>query len=77
MKLIKRLEEIKASIEFSKGCNCDGCLKYKAEKQGILSAFEEEIDNLNKILERLKGYGCGYHKQLEKQILNRIKILKQ
>ena len=27
--------------------------------------------------QRLKGYGCGYHKQLEKQMLNRIKQLKK
>ena len=38
---------------------------------------EEEIESINKFLERLKGYGCGYHKQLEKQMLNRIKKLKR
>jgi len=37
----------------------------------------KEIEDRNKILERLKGYGCGYHKQLEKMILNQIKKLKR
>ena len=32
-----------------------------------------EIIFLEKVLERLKGYACGEHKQLEKMIQNRIK----
>lgn len=43
----------------------------KARKKGI----EDEISEINKYLERLRGYGCGYHKQLENQMLNRIKKL--
>lgn len=35
----------------------------------------QEIVAINTFLERLKGYGCGYHKILEKQMLNRIKKL--
>ena len=38
--------------------------------------MESETVFLSKVLERLKGYGCGQHKQLEKQILNRLKELK-
>ena len=38
--------------------------------------MDDEITTINKFLERLRGYGCGYHKQLEKQMLNRIKLLK-
>ena len=38
--------------------------------------MDDEITTINKYLERLKGYSCGYHKQLEKQMLNRIKSLK-
>ena len=38
--------------------------------------LKEEINNLEKIRERLKGYACGYHKQLDKQIKNRISKLK-
>lgn len=37
----------------------------------------EEIDTIEKFLQRLRGYGCGYHKQLEKQMLNRIKDLRK
>ena len=33
------------------------------------------INEIEKFIERLKGYGCGYHKQLEKQMLNIIKNL--
>ena len=39
--------------------------------------MDDEIRTIEKFLERLKGYGCGGHKQLEKQMLNRIKILKR
>ena len=42
----------------------------------IKELLNDEINNINKFLERLKGYGCGYHKQLEKQMLNRIKELR-
>lgn len=38
---------------------------------------EDETIFLNKALERLKGYACGQHKQLEKMILNRIKKVKR
>ena len=34
---------------------------------------KEFIIDLEKVKERLNGYGCGYHKQLEKQINNLIK----
>ncbi len=34
-----------------------------------------EVVFLDKVLEGLKGYGCGKHKQLEKMILNRQKVL--
>jgi len=40
-------------------------------------ANEDEIQSIEKFLERLKGYSCGNHKQLEKQMLNRMKYLKQ
>ena len=39
--------------------------------------MDDEITTTDKYLERLRGYACGYHKQLEKQMLNRIKLLKQ
>lgn len=39
--------------------------------------MDDEITTIRKYLERLKGYNCGYHKQLEKQMLNRIKLLSQ
>jgi hypothetical protein len=35
--------------------------------------MNEECIFLQKVLERLKGYACGEHKQLEKMILNQIK----
>jgi len=35
---------------------------------------ESEIVFLNKVLEKLISYHCGYHKQLKKMILNRIKL---
>ena len=38
---------------------------------------EEEIIFLNKVKERLKGYACGYHKELENMINNRIKYLEE
>ena len=38
--------------------------------------IDSETIFLNKFLERLKGYACGEHKQLEKMILNRKKVLK-
>ena len=36
----------------------------------------EEISFLKKVRERLRGYHCGEHKELDKMILNRIKELK-
>jgi len=38
---------------------------------------KEEIIFLNKVKERLKGYACGYHKELENMINNRIKYLEE
>ena len=38
--------------------------------------MDDEITTINKFLEQLKGYKCGYHKQLENQMLNRINLLK-
>ena len=38
---------------------------------------KEEIIFLNKVKERLKGYACGYHKELEKMLDNRIKYLEE
>ncbi len=38
-------------------------------------AVDDIVKEIEKDLERLKGYACGYHKQLEKQMLNRIKKL--
>jgi len=35
--------------------------------------MNEETVFLEKVLERLKGYACGGHKQLEKMIQNRKK----
>lgn len=34
---------------------------------------EDEIKFLLKVKERLKGYACGEHKELDKMINNRIK----
>jgi len=40
-------------------------------------SIKEEIKNIVKFKEQLKGYSCGHHKQLQKQMDNRIKKLKQ
>jgi hypothetical protein len=44
----------------------------------VKNAFKEadELDFLNKLKERLKGYHCGYHKELNKMIENRMKELR-
>jgi len=42
----------------------------------IIEDVEKQISDREKILERLRGYGCGYHKQLEKMIKNQISKLK-
>jgi len=39
--------------------------------------FDEEIIEINKFIQRLRGYGCGQHIQLDKQMTNRIKELKR
>ncbi len=41
--------------------------------KGYQEAKEEEINFLLKVKERLKGYACGKHKELDKMIDNRIK----
>jgi hypothetical protein len=50
------------------------------KKQGIrwllVNYIEDEISFLKKARERLRGYHCGEHKELDKMILNRIKELK-
>ena len=51
-------------------------VKKRIIQQAKKEVINDEIKNIDKFLERLKGYGCGYHKQLEKQMLNRIKLLK-
>jgi len=38
--------------------------------------MDTEIEFINKALERLRGYACGYHVQLTKMLENRIKKLK-
>ena len=45
----------------------------KLEKNEV----NEEIIFLDKFLERLRGYHCGCHKQLEQMILNRKKRINQ
>jgi hypothetical protein len=39
--------------------------------------IDEEVKEIDKFLERLRGYGCGYHKHLEKQMLNHKKRLER
>ena len=43
----------------------------KAKKQGALETQSRELVFLNKLQERLNGYHCGYHEQLNKMINNR------
>jgi len=43
----------------------------------IIEDVEKQISDREKLLERLRGYGCGYHKQLENMIKNQIKKLKR
>jgi len=49
----------------------------KANRKILKEQKKDEIGFLLKVKERLKGYGCGYHKQLQKMLFNRIKKLKQ
>jgi len=39
--------------------------------------MDTETEFLDKLLQRLKGYACGHHKQLTNMIKNRQKRLKQ
>jgi hypothetical protein len=55
----------KKMVSYSITCHC-GCTKPEPENKK-----SEEIVFLGKVLERLKGYACGEHKQLEKMIINR------
>ena len=63
--LPKMHEDIKAALAIS--VEPDDC---------VVDINDDEIESINKFLERLRSYGCGYHKQLEKQMLNKIKKLK-
>jgi hypothetical protein len=59
---------------------CDECLKIdieKARKRGAVEEQKKELVFLNKLQERLNGYHCGYHEQLNKMINNRKKELKE
>lgn len=38
--------------------------------------MESEIEFIEKVRERLRGYSCGYHKQLDKMLVNRSKKIK-
>jgi hypothetical protein len=51
------------------------CEEYK--KQGVVEEQKKELVFLNKLQERLNGYHCGYHKQLNKMIDNRKKELRE
>ena len=53
---------------------CPDCLE-KERKQGALEVQSKELVFLNKLQERLNGYHCGYHEQLNKMINNRKKEL--
>ena len=54
----------------------DTRLYTKDEVMAKLKDFaEKEIIELEKILQRLKKYACGHHKELQNQIENRIKKL--
>lgn len=47
------------------------------QASSIGSLTFSELRFLEKVLERLKGYACGRHVQLEKMIKNRQKELKK
>jgi hypothetical protein len=49
----------------------------KARKQGAVEEQKKELVFLNKLQERLNGYHCGYHEQLNKMINNRKKELNE
>jgi hypothetical protein len=49
----------------------------KGKKQGAVEEQKKELVFLNKLQERLNGYHCGYHEQLNKMINNRKKELEE
>lgn len=53
------------------------CKECMARFETYQETLQDEIKSIKSFLERLRGYGCGYHKQLEKQMLNRIKKLNE
>lgn len=50
---------------------------HKKWKEVKYEKSKDQEEFINKCLERLKGYACGGHKQLEKQMLNRIKNIQR
>ena len=64
-------------IQLQKIANTPHWLRVHFGDEGEKKSAKFMITELEKILERLNGYGCGKHKQLEKQIINNIKVLKK
>lgn len=48
----------------------------KPFEEAIKKNIENEIEFIQKSLEQLKGYGCGYHKNLQRFMEKRLKSLK-
>jgi hypothetical protein len=55
----------------------EAILQKDYKKQGALEEQKKELVFLNKLQERLNGYHCGYHEQLNKMINNRKEDLKK
>lgn len=56
--------------------DCPYCSQTNIVELVPVISVEDELIFLDKVLERLSGYHCGQHKQLEKMILNRKRKVK-
>ncbi len=68
----KKIEQV---IEKNGDTFCMACVRDIVKWEAKKGLIEKEIVEINKFIQRLRGYGCGQHIQLDKQMLNRIKEL--
>ena len=64
------LQIAKKNIEIKDNKDWFGGKPHLLNCQEHLQFCKRFLEKVDKYLERLGGYGCGYHKQLEKQMIN-------
>ena len=73
--MVKEIETLKARIKVLETFDTNQIKE--AILRGRQEATKDEISFIKKVIEKLNGYACGYHKELDRMLSNEIKRLKK